>query len=346
MSNTDSPSAEDPTTPIVSAKGLLSVLLELGSLSVLVAGAATFLARSNWIADLAANLRVQLVIAGCGAMIVAAVAKRYKWMALQSMMICVHLPWLLDVPLRAERGTGSALSLTVTAVNVYINNRDHDRIATVLSEAQADIIAVFEINETLFDHLQNELAGSHPYIEARPLPHPFGVVVFSRYPLSDVNTVGLDSTGGSILVTVDINGHPYRIAAVHPTSPMSARNFEGRHDHLAQVQTDITEWQQEHPDEAVVMIGDFNLTPWSPHFVDLLETTGLQHVAEGTGMEPSWYALPVFPFGLALDHCLINDRLKLESYHFGPSVHSDHRVLTVELSRAQERKSQTTSAVD
>ncbi len=322
----------DTTQPGVSAKGIVSAVVELGSLAVLLASVATLFARSNWIADLAANLRIQLVLAGLAMILLYSATKRYRWVVLQALVICIHLPWFVDVPSRAERGNGSALNLTVAAVNVYINNRDYDTIATVLRGTQADVIAVFEINETLFARLNSELADSHPHVEGRPLSHPFGVAVFSRYPLSDVSTVGLDSAGGSMLVTVDINGNSYRIAAVHPTSPMSAQNFKGRNNHLANVQKRLAKWQTTHPDEAVVMIGDFNLTPWSPHFVDLLKSTRLHHVAADTGMEPSWYALPVFPFGLVLDHCLISENLKLESYRFGPSVHSDHRVLTVELS--------------
>ncbi len=332
MPQTDAPTAIDSARHGVSITGMASAAFELGAAAVLIAGIATFLARSNWIADLAANLRVQLVLAGVVVVLVTVVTKRYRWMALQALMVCIHLPWFLDVPPRAERGISNARDLTLTAVNVYINNHDHDRITDVLSKAPADVIAVFEINEKLFDRLKQQLAFSHPHVEGRPLAHAFGVAVFSRHPLRDVNTVGLDSSGGSMLVTLDINGHPYRIAAIHPTSPMSPSNFKRRSDHMAKVQAGIKKWQEGHPDEPVVMIGDFNLTPWSPHFVDLLKSTGLRHVAEGTGMEPSWYALPVFPFGLVLDHCLISKQLKLQSYRFGPSVHSDHRVLTVELS--------------
>ena len=270
------------------------------------------------------------MIAGCGVVLVAAFTRRYKMLALQTLMICIHLPWFLDVPTRAERSR-SETNFTVTAVNVFINNHDYEHIANVLGNIQADVIAVFEINAELLVRLKDQLAERYPYVEARPLPHPFGVAVFSRHLLYDVDTIGLDTRGGSMLVTVDINGHPCRVTAVHPTSPMSSANFTGRHQHLASVQADIARWQQDHPNEAVVMIGDFNLTPWSPLFIDLLESSGLRHVAEGTGMEPSWYAFPVFPFGLVLDHCLVNSRVKPVSYHFGPSVHSDHRALTVEL---------------
>jgi len=312
--------------------GFLASAFRIVATIVLLAGISTFFARSSWIADLAANLRIQLILAGLAVTLLAAATKRYIWIVVQLLMICVHLPWLIDVPPRAEWNTAAPPSFTVSAANVYINNRNHDAISNVLTKKDADVIAVFEVNPTLFDRLKSDLQDSHPHVEGRPQPHAFGVAMFSRHPLNDIITKELDVAGGSILATADINGHPCRIAAVHPVSPMTPRRFTGRNQHLANVMRQITAWQEDHPNSAVVMIGDFNLTPWSPHFVDLLSLTGLRHVAEGSGMEPSWFALPAFPFGLVLDHCLVSRNLRLNSFHYGPTVHSDHRVLTVELS--------------
>ena len=314
--------------------GRMSILaFHAAQIGIPIVGLLTLLADDSWIADLFANLRLQLIIAGVIGAVAACAAFRWKSAAVQLAILGLHFCWLLMPPDRAEQTT-SAADLTVTAVNVLIHNLEHSKIADALQEISADVIAVTELSPDLCDLLTNRLADSHPHVAAEPHLGAFGVAIFSKHPLSDVELLGTVSTGTSLLATVHQDDQSYRIAAVHPFSPMTPNTFRIRNEHLALVSSAVESNHQDHPEDPFIAIGDFNLTPWSPHFRAFQQSTELRHVAEGWGIEPTWYAREqkTFPFGLALDHCMVSPELKYVSHELGPFVSSDHLPLTVQLS--------------
>ena len=51
---------------------------------------------------------------------------------------------------------------------------------------------------------------------------------------------------------------------------------------------------------SVLGVGDFNLTPWSPHFQDLLSRGDLRDSSLGRGIQNTWYKFPTLLCGLPL----------------------------------------------
>jgi endonuclease/exonuclease/phosphatase (EEP) superfamily protein YafD len=71
------------------------------------------------------------------------------------------------------------------------------------------------------------------------------------------------------------------------------------------------------------LAADFNITPWSPVFADILEGSGLRDSSLGFGVAPTWLSRPLF-FGLPIDHILVSPDIKVKNRHVGPDVGSDH----------------------
>ena len=64
----------------------------------------------------------------------------------------------------------------------------------------------------------------------------------------------------------------------------------------------------------MIVMGDLNLTPWSPLFSDFETSTELTRAGRGYGLTLIWYArVETFAMGLVLDHCLISDDLRCVS---------------------------------
>ncbi len=318
------------------------------------AGLLTWFAGGFWLSDLLANLRLQLVMAGAAAVLFSVAARHWKMLIVQALFVGLHLPWLMNPPTPAAMTPHEESTLTVTSVNAFIHNREYERVAAVLAASSSDIIAVTELTRPLYEQLQETLGTTHPFVAAEPDLGAFGAAIFSRYPLSDAKLLGRAPAGTTLLATAQAGDRQYRIAAVHPISPMSPGRFHQRNEHLQTLSREITELRQSDPNVSVVVAGDFNLTPWSPHFPQFLEQSGLQHVADGAGIEPTWYAQGVttFPAGLVLDHCFVTPDLTCVSHRVGPSVASDHLPVTVQLARTQlpatdppPQLSQTVSAV-
>lgn len=316
----------------IGLRGLAGAALRLSIIAVTVSGILSLFAGEFWLSDLMANLRLQLVIAGAVLLLITVAGRQWKSCAVQALLIVLHLVWIMAPPERA-RFTSDTPTLTVTAVNVYIRNQEYDRITETLRATESDVIMVTELMPPLHEHLQNALQDSHPHVAAEPYLGAFGVAIYSRYPLTDTQLIGARFRGSSLLATVNAGGQRYRIAAVHPVSPMTPARFELRNEHLQALSHAIRSTEQDAPDIPLITMGDFNLTPWSPHFESFQRDSGLQHVASGSGVEPTWYArgLASFPVGLVLDHCFVSPNLKCVSHRIGPSVASDHLPITVQL---------------
>jgi endonuclease/exonuclease/phosphatase (EEP) superfamily protein YafD len=82
--------------------------------------------------------------------------------------------------------------------------------------------------------------------------------------------------------------------------------------------------------EPLLIAGDFNTTPHSPHFTDLINRSGLRSAALGRHWAPTW---PTFfmPAGIQIDHVLVSDGVAVKRFETGPAVGSDHLPIIVDL---------------
>ena len=80
----------------------------------------------------------------------------------------------------------------------------------------------------------------------------------------------------------------------------------------------------------LIVAGDFNCTPWSPFFSDLLAATGLHDSALGFGVWPTWNS-SLLPLGLKIDHVLVTGGVVARNHQVGADVGSDHFPVIVDL---------------
>ena len=77
------------------------------------------------------------------------------------------------------------------------------------------------------------------------------------------------------------------------------------------------------------LIGDLNVTPWSPHFTSLTDATGLRDARLGFGLNATWPSnLPWF-CRIPIDHCLVSSDVSIESFEVGDPIGGDHLPIIV-----------------
>ena len=75
---------------------------------------------------------------------------------------------------------------------------------------------------------------------------------------------------------------------------------------------------------ACVAVGDFNVTPWSSRYRDLLKTPGVRDCAANRGWLPTWNSgLPAL-LRIRIDQCLTSGALEVADVRVGEAVGSDH----------------------
>ena len=318
--------------------GLLERLLARASLTLLplmLTTATGLFSRHHWIADLCANLRNQQVIALIGLFVIVLLSRRWYWLGLSILLIAIHLPWYASAFFGAT-AAGQPAELTVMVVNVLTSNRNFQLVEEEVAKASPDALAVLELGTPLASSLDETLASAYPHRIAIPQDGGnFGIGLYSRHPLSHVERLTFNVPSiETIAVTISKNKSEYRMVATHPLPPIGAGGFADRNEHLRQLADHIARFRSQDTGTPIIVLGDFNLTPWSPLFTDLEAATKLKRAGRGYGLTPTWYAkFETFAMGLMLDHCLISDELQCVSHRVGGDIGSDHRAVIVGLKR-------------
>ncbi|MGI9474389.1 MAG: endonuclease/exonuclease/phosphatase family protein [Rubripirellula sp.] len=293
---------------------------------------ATLLAEFHWFADLLANLRVQLVFGILGLIVLSLACRYWRAVAIAIVLLAIHLPWFAAAFPRAETATPGDDVITITVVNVLTRNRNYDGVIEELSREDPDVFAVLELSPPLASALNSELGVQYPHRVLRPLATSnFGIGLYSKHPLRDEVVFASQPGVDSIAATLDIGSQAYRVIATHPLPPMNHALFECRNAQLQHVADRIASFQANAEDVPVVLVGDLNLTPWSPWFSKFQNQADLARGIDRFTLQPTWYRFNAFPFGLVLDHCLADKTLICQKYEIGDDIGSDHRSITVQL---------------
>jgi endonuclease/exonuclease/phosphatase (EEP) superfamily protein YafD len=299
-------------------------------------------ARTWWIADVLANLRVQACLATATLLAALLLLKLKYHSLLATLLLSWHASFLQTafVPTTTVHNTTPAplsppatLSphISICLANVHFNNSQHRTIIDALRHSDADLLVVVELNQALRNSLTRQLTPNYPHtVWADREPGAFGIGVLSRLPLHNarIRHFGVPANNNqhsripAITADVQTPEGPLHLIAVHCMPPIGQASFQLRSRQLVDAATAAQARQSTTP---VILVGDLNLTPWAPAFHDLLDQSALINSASGHGIEPTWNAGPRYPCGLLIDHILHSRHLTCLSRQILPPVNSDHQ---------------------
>ena len=177
----------------------------------------------------------------------------------------------------------SASGLRVMASNIWIDNSNTDAIAQSIQDQNPDILLLSEISSSMMTEMQSRLDFPHHYRTSGG-----NNALFSRYPLLETSTVdfGVKTSGRtfSLVAKVQLENDIVTIIGIHPPTPILHKFFHIRNqqlDSFAKISREL--------DGKVIVLGDFNATPWSPHFQRFERLSQLQNAGYGQGIWATWY---------------------------------------------------------
>lgn len=302
----------------------------------------THAARSFWVADLLANLRTQQVLGLLACLVFHVAFRSWKLLAVSVVGLLVHLPVFVSDYVYCQAASGAAHSgldhtaqatLSLTTANVLTTNRRYADIANELLTLNSDLVAVIEISSGLHDHLSGNFSRVYPYsVFYVQDSGNFGIALYSKLPWSNAALTAFnDDSLKSVVATINHGGHRWHIIATHTLPPIGRRNYEHRNQHLKLLSDEVNRLRLGDSSPHVVVMGDLNITPWSPIFQDFAAEANLRRDTVSFGLRPTWFRFPTFAFGLVLDHVLTTGGISCLNYTVSPDVGSDHRFVTVEL---------------
>jgi endonuclease/exonuclease/phosphatase (EEP) superfamily protein YafD len=233
------------------------------------------------------------------------------------------LPWYL--PKFQSQTTGTPLRVMVS--NVLTSNKRYDDFLTTVKQENPAILVTMEINDLWQERLK-PLKAAYPYFLEMPNSDNFGIALYSQVPLEEAKVqYWAEEAYGvpSITANVRINNQPITVIATHPLPPLKPDYFKYRNRHMVE----MAEFVNQLPNSAIVL-GDLNMSMWSPYFRQFLKATRMKSSRQGFGVQPSWPADSPF-LQIPIDHCLVSPKIQVKGNHIGPNVGSDHYPLIADL---------------
>ncbi len=230
-----------------------------------------------------------------------------------------YLPW-------KGNASGPGIRLMHLNVNWYVN-QNFDRVFDLIAQEQPEILCLLEIGRAWQRKIE-ELPFSHKFYELRD--DPFGIGVFSNLEIIEPRIVYFQANRlPCIHFKIRVQDRLVELLYAHNYPPLNGGASFARNDQTR----NMAQFIRDGGNPFFILVGDLNVTPWSPHFKDLLDTTGMADARWGRGINPSWRWFDGL-LRLPLDHFLYGKGIAVRDLHIGPSFYSDHLPLSVKFDLA------------
>lgn len=306
------------TRGFVVAVGLLASLATLASC----------FGRWWWGFELATHFRVHYLLILGGAALALALWRSWRWPLLFGALALFNLA--LIAPIHENQAAATAVDSSrpvprALLANVNAWNRNPEPLRRLIAASDPDFILLLEATPWLLAQLR-PLAARYPHQVAEPAEDPFGIALLSRHPLQNPRIVRLDGAAGppAIVATVAANPRPFTVIGAHPWPPVSADLAQGRNDLLRA----LAAIARQTPGPTL-LLGDLNVSPWSPWFAQLLTDGQLRDSRRGWDLRGSWPS-GWWPLRIPIDHILVSEGVTVRRREIGPAIGSDHDPVIVD----------------
>lgn len=300
------------------------------ALLIIPLGLATLLALLAdlwWLFELFVHFTVQYAALFGLALVIAALARARPLVVLAAAGLAINLARIaLSLASPPSSATDAAsLDVRIVTYNVFLGRQDDPVVTEFFAASDADIIVLQEFPVEGIPALLARLPG-YPYWTAEGAAMTQGAVILSRWPIISSAAIPLSDQPTHVTrAEIGADGHHFTLYGAHlqwPLVPRLARLRDSEADTLGRVLSMCA--------GACLVIGDFNMTPWSPGFRGLLASGGLADCAGDQPLLSSW---PTFfaPARIRIDHCLVNKEWEVRDARQGPRLPSDHFPMVYDL---------------
>lgn len=242
-------------------------------------------------------------------------------------------PWYIP---HAGVGKENIEKTRIFLANVGTGNQSYSKVISLVREEGPDVAVFIEVSDAWIKQLKS-LDNILPYSVGKVNSENIGLVVFSQRPLENASIHFFENTkeDASILGNLTINGQVVSLIATHPPPPVRPVWFHSRNKQLEEISQYVQQLKT-----PVLMVGDLNITMWSPYYKRFVRQTGLHNARQGFGILPSWPTKSAFSqippalsllLSIPIDHYLISPGIKVVNIRTGPNVGSEHRPLITDL---------------
>lgn len=272
-----------------------------------------------WPFVLIEHFRVQIVVGAIATAIAAAALRVRGYFDVAVMMVCVHALWIVPDLSRARRPAPvEGHRVRVLLLNVHTSSSTFDAVRALITDVNPDIVGLVEMDQRWIDGIAPAVIG-YQRLE-KPRNDNFGVALYSKYPLAG----RVEELRGLPTVFAELTLPRTRLHVVltHPLPPVSAVALA---DQVA-----VFDALAARLSEPILVMGDFNATPWSRPFLQFVRDTALCDSRAGFGLQGSFPA-DSWVLRIPIDHVLMSCSMGVIERRIERDVGSDHLPVVVEI---------------
>jgi len=299
---------------------LINILILMATLGALLS-LGSFFSKHHLYFDLLSHFRVQYIVLLLPAFLVAIAAKKTLAVLVISIALAVHgyVVTMSILPVTPKNDT-EFTELTVLSSNLLSRNTHYQAQLDIIEKENPDIIALQEYSPRWDIVLSSQLSNNYPHSITEPIASNFGIAIYSKHPITD-GAVEIFSTESfpAISADIQIGESTVRVMTVHPPPPVNKYTYSNRNQYMERIAL-----EPEAQDGTVFVLGDFQATPWTSHFTDMLEEGSLRNASAGFGFNPTWPTGKIIK-QIPIDHILVNSKINVDHFETIHLEGSDHR---------------------
>ena len=305
------------------------ILVAIPAVALAAVSLAAFAGRWVWWLDVLANFRPQYVVS---LVILGLVVLMSRWrrigygiLAVAAINLVFVLPLYAGSPGVADPDLPS---LRVMSFNLLSTNTSYSEVIEHIRAVDPDLVLLHEASRPWEVAIE---AASLDYEVIRPRSDSliFGTLVMVRG--EDVQAISYgfaEAQPRAVSIVYRPTGWPEGISVLstHPLAPTERHRAQ-----LRDAQLDFAATWAADQEDGFIVVGDFNATPWSWPFRNLMARAPLRNSQIGFGVQPSFPTSSAFLMRVPIDHLLHSDTLRVVDRRLGPAMGSDHFPLVVDL---------------
>lgn len=280
-----------------------------------------------WIVDILSQFPAQYALASLFLFFAGLWKKHIPLAVLAASLSFFNISTVIDFdkPLHAAGQVKSGFK--VYSANLHIDNKDLEKLKKEVNEIGPEMVLLLEVTPEHLVQLRPLINNYPHYIEnIFKGERDIGFVFLSKFPILENHITRLSDVCNFVLETrLEINQQPVKFYGVHAQRP-DVHNLGERKEQFIRLAQQLRE--QTLP---VIVAGDFNATPYSPMFREVVKISGLKDSREGFGWQPSWPTF--FPLlWIPIDHVLVTPDVQVLMRRTGSYIGSDHYPVITKLS--------------
>jgi len=209
--------------------------------------------------------------------------------------------------------------ISVAHIDLSLSEDFDEPMHTILL-ADVDLISFQEYTPLWDEYLANELTTRYPYRITMKRIDPYGKAIFSKYPLSESDTMNFEgfdeipSLHTAVLINDETQIH---VVSTQTLPPVSEQAYERIRGYFHEVGTYI-----EKLDGPVITLGDFSLPGWSNEIKEFKKIANLSDSRRDVMMRST--ANPIFFFNIPIDHIFYSRDFECTAFKAISGDNSNH----------------------